>query len=264
MQNDKKRECDSHDEKYYKKLTIPNVLTVFRMISSVALFSYIAMYGITSPLMVTLAALGIGATDAVDGYLARNFDMKSQLGSVLDPIADKIYNWGMALTLMGTGIMPLWPLAIGIRDIAVAGITSYQYKKNGKEMLPTIPAKVKMFLQSAGMISTLAFGFGTSGLSLIAPICMGSAIATVIPEIYCIRKKYFNKDNEQINIVNNDFIKQENLEEQNNNQKENSKTLEYNGPTIENVQEKQKVMQKTLFNNSIFRRKNNNNNNTSK
>ena len=64
---DKKDEIK--DEKYYKKLTIPNALTVFRMISSVALFGYIAKFGITSPLLVTLATLGIGATDAMDGYL---------------------------------------------------------------------------------------------------------------------------------------------------------------------------------------------------
>ena len=242
---DKKDEIK--DEKYYKKLTIPNALTVFRMISSVALFGYIAKFGITSPLLVTLATLGIGATDAMDGYLARNCGMASQLGSILDPIADKIYNWGLGITLMATGIMPLWPLTIAARDAIVFGVSTYQFKKNGLEMKPTIPAKLKMALQSAGTISTIAFGFGDSGLSLIAPICMAGAIATVIPEVICIKKKYFNKD-KTVGIepkidetIRNDF-KEDTIKPI-----EKSKTLEYNEPTQDITYDNPKVKKKTLF-----------------
>lgn len=243
----KDKKYEIKDEKYYKKLTIPNVLTVFRMISSVALFGYIAKFGITSPLLVTLATLGIGATDAMDGYLARNCGMASQLGSILDPIADKIYNWGLGITLMATGIMPLWPLTIAARDAIVFGVSTYQFKKNGLEMKPTIPAKLKMALQSAGTISTIAFGFGDSGLSLIAPICMAGAIATVIPEVICIKKKYFNKD-KTVGIepkidetIRNDF-KEDTIKPI-----EKSKTLEYNEPTQDITYDNPKVKKKTLF-----------------
>lgn len=246
---EEKRDRYNHEENYYKKLTIPNVLTIFRMIASVALCGYIAAYGITSPLLITLATIGIGATDAIDGYLARNCGMSSQLGSILDPIADKIFNWGIGITLMATGIMPLWPLLISVRDIAMFTVASYEFKKNGKELLPTVPAKLKMALQSTGLVSTLAFGFGTSGLSLIAPICMASAIATVIPEIYCIKKKYYSKNDK--NIKTNDnyseqvmLLKQDNKEIE---QKEKSKTLEYNNLTFEKTNDKQKIKKKTLF-----------------
>ena len=242
---EEKRECDNHEESYYKKLTIPNILTVFRMISSIALCGYIASFGITSPLLITLAALGIGATDAVDGYLARNFNMKSQLGSILDPIADKIYNWGLGITLMATGIMPLWPLLISVRDASVFAVSSYQFKKNGKEMLPTIPAKLKMVFQSMGMISTLAFGFGDTGASLIAPICMTAAIATAVPEIFCIKKKYFNEkeditveESKEVTLVEDTYQE---------NEIEKSKTLEYNSLTYNNINDKPKIKKKTLF-----------------
>lgn len=248
MQDNEKRQCDNHDENYYKKLTIPNILTVFRMISSVALCGYIATFGITSPLLITLAALGIGATDAIDGYLARNCGMSSRLGSILDPIADKIYNWGFGITLMSTGIMPLWPLSILARDAAVFGLTTYQFKKNGKEMAPTIPAKLKMVFQSAGMVSTLAFGFGSSGTSLIAPICMGAAIATVVPEVICIKNKYFNeKENKQENNLVEDKKIIYTDDEQPIDKIEKSKTLEYNSPTQEFVNDKPKIKKKTLF-----------------
>lgn len=244
---EEKRDRDNHEEKYYKKLTIPNVLTVFRMISSVALCGYIATFGITSPLLITLATIGIGATDAIDGYLARNCGMSSQLGSILDPIADKIFNWGIGITLMATGIMPLWPLLISVRDVSMFALASYEFKKNGKELLPTFPAKLKMALQSAGLVSTLAFGFGTSGLSLIAPICMASAIATVVPEIYCVKKKYYSKNDKNIKDNNCESKIQINQTIEEQEQKEKSKTLEYNNLTFENVNDKHKIKKKTLF-----------------
>lgn len=266
MEEDKKRECDEHDDSYYKKLTIPNVLTGLRMVSSVALCSYIAMHGITSPLLITLATVGIGATDALDGYLARHHGMASQLGSVLDPIADKIYNWGLGITLMATGIMPLWPLLISARDLTVAGITSYQFKKNGVEMKPTFPAKAKMFLQSAGLVSTLAFGFGDNGLSLLAPIFMGAAISTAIPEAICIKKKYFSKkkDVKETNFELAEINGEPAEQQLTISPKENSKTLEYTSPTIEFVPSKPKVMKKTIFSSSPFHGKNNNDGNTRK
>jgi len=243
---EEKRPCDNHPSDYYKILTIPNVLTAFRIVSSIALCGYIATFGIISPLWVTLATIGIGATDAIDGYLARNCGMSSQLGSILDPIADKIFNWGIGITLMATGIMPLWPLLIAIRDFSVFSVASYQFKKNGKEMLPTIPAKLKMFLQSAGMVSTLAFGFGGEGLGLIAPICMASAIATAGPEVYCIKKKYFNneesKEEKETVMPKQELV--DNLETQ---KIEKSKTIEYNSLTQENINDKPKVKIKTIF-----------------
>lgn len=246
MSDKEKRECDSHDESYYKKLTIPNAITVFRIVASIALCGYIAKFGITSPFLITLSTLGIGATDAIDGYLARNCGMSSQLGSILDPIADKIYNWGIGITLMATGVIPLWPLLISVRDMAVFGVSTYQFKKNGKEMLPTVPAKLKMLFQSMGMISTLAFGFGTTGASLIAPICMGAAIATVVPEIFCIKKKYFSKkeNTTEVKQVQKATLIETPIEEQ---KIEKSKALEYNRFISEIINDKPKVKKKTLF-----------------
>lgn len=248
MIDKEKLQSDYRDEKYYKKLTLPNVLTVFRIISSLSLCGYIAKFGITSPLLITLSTIGIGATDALDGYLARNCGMSSRLGSMLDPIADKIYNWGIGITLMASGIMPLWPLLILVRDASVFGLTTYQFKKTGKEMKPTIPAKLKMVFQSMGLVSTLAFGFGSFGVSLIAPICMGTAIATAIPEAICIKKKYFNKEEE---ISQNIPVKEEQLvycnDESNINEIKKSKTLEYNSLTYEYANDKPKIKKKTLF-----------------
>lgn len=64
--------------------------------------------------------LGLGATDWVDGYLARALDQESELGKVLDPLADRL---AVAAAVIGgwiSGALP-WPiaLAIGVREGAV-------------------------------------------------------------------------------------------------------------------------------------------------
>lgn len=68
-------------------ITVPNLLTVFRMVL-IPVFVSLLFY------QRFLLALGIfilaGVTDGLDGLLARRFDQKSQLGTILDPIADKL------------------------------------------------------------------------------------------------------------------------------------------------------------------------------
>ena len=68
-------------------VTVPNLLTVFRMVL-IPVFVSLLFY------QRFILALGIfvlaGVTDGLDGLLARRFNQKSQLGTILDPIADKL------------------------------------------------------------------------------------------------------------------------------------------------------------------------------
>lgn len=186
------------ENKYYNKFwTIPNTISIIRIILSILLFIYIAINGITSPIIITIITIIIGGTDFIDGHIARSHNMTSKYGKIIDPIADKIFNWGIGITLMIANIMPTWPLLIGVRDIVVASISYYQLKKNNKLMTPTYPAKAKMLFQTIGVVSTIAFGFGHKGLSLIAPVFMALAISTALPEAFCIKDKYFNNPNKK-------------------------------------------------------------------
>lgn len=68
-------------------VTIPNILTVLRM-ALVPVFVSLLFYGrFLTALAVFIIA---GITDGLDGLLARRFNQKSQLGTILDPIADKL------------------------------------------------------------------------------------------------------------------------------------------------------------------------------
>ena len=174
-----------------KIVTIPNIITFFRIIGSILLIIYIAINGIKDLSFIILMVLILGFSDLLDGFIARAFNMQSDFGLIIDPIADKIFNWGIAGSLMMRGVMPTWVLLIAIRDVGI-GLFSYKIMKKGiaKKVPPTIPAKVKMLFQSLGLLATLAFGFGWSGLTLIAPILMILAILCVIPEIFAVYRKY--------------------------------------------------------------------------
>ncbi len=174
-------------KKYENKiLTIPNIITIIRMIGSIYLLSYIYKNGIDNHYFVTTFALVLALSDLLDGFIARRYNMYSHLGGALDPIADKLLNWGIGLVLMVKGIMPLWPLVIAIRDVIVFLFTSYLFLCKKIELKPTMPAKLKMCFQSAGVIATLLFGFGKEKLLLIAPIFMGLSILMIVIEPYYI------------------------------------------------------------------------------
>lgn len=74
-----------------KLFTIPNVLSMFRIILAFV-FLYIAVkYGISEKHKELTLILVISAlSDAIDGKVARKFNMISELGKILDPVADKL------------------------------------------------------------------------------------------------------------------------------------------------------------------------------
>ena len=68
-------------------ITVPNLLTVFRMVLIPVFVSLLFYQRFILALAVFATA---GVTDGLDGLLARRFNQKSQLGTILDPIADKL------------------------------------------------------------------------------------------------------------------------------------------------------------------------------
>ncbi len=107
--------ADVRIEASSKIWTIPNALSVVRLaLIPVFLFFIVAQFDALA-LGVLIVSSG---TDYLDGYLARRLNQTSQLGRVLDPVADRIY---ILSTLLGLGwrdFMPWWLVAVIIsRDV---------------------------------------------------------------------------------------------------------------------------------------------------
>ena len=90
---------------------IPNILSVFRIIL-VPIFAYIFLGLNNIPLACGVYILA-GLTDIIDGYIARKFNFITRLGTVLDPIADKLLQLTVTASLAISGLNFMW-LVFGI------------------------------------------------------------------------------------------------------------------------------------------------------
>ena len=85
-------------ERNVKILTIPNLLSLFRIcLIPLSVWLYCGKQDFSGAGWVILLS---GVTDVADGYIARRFNMVSDLGKVLDPIADKLTQTAMMLCLL--------------------------------------------------------------------------------------------------------------------------------------------------------------------
>jgi len=96
---------------------IPNFLTALRLAASPALVALLWRGHDYAALIVFVIA---GATDALDGYLAKRFNLQSRFGRYMDPAADKLLMLTSFLALTVLGVTPVWLTALVItRDAAI-------------------------------------------------------------------------------------------------------------------------------------------------
>ena len=119
---------ENNHNKYQKKIiTIPNVLSFFRLcLIPVILWIYL---GLENYIFAGFMFFFSGLTDLVDGYIARKFNMISDVGKVLDPIADKATQ-GVVVLLLATKFPIILAVAalILIKEVFMA-ITGYMVIK---------------------------------------------------------------------------------------------------------------------------------------
>jgi len=110
-----------------RNLTLANQLTILRIVLIPA-FVLLVVYGrLGAALLVFITA---GATDALDGLIARRAGQRTSLGAWLDPMADKLLlvTTFIVLTLPGIPLanhLPLWLTVVVIsRDIVIIGVVA--------------------------------------------------------------------------------------------------------------------------------------------
>tara|TARA_Y100000768_G_scaffold83379_1_gene59492 strand:- start:457 stop:984 length:528 start_codon:yes stop_codon:yes gene_type:complete len=96
---------------------LPNLITLSRLFVSIYLFNQYLIENIRIPLLVTLIA-AIGISDSIDGIVARRLNQVSKLGTILDPVCDRIVF--LLLLFWLEDIFPIWFFyGIFIREILV-------------------------------------------------------------------------------------------------------------------------------------------------
>jgi cardiolipin synthase len=133
---------------------LPNVLTVLRMLLVVPLAWLIDDRRFDAALIVAAVA---GATDAIDGFLAKRCGWQSWLGGVLDPLADKLMLLACFLSLGLIGAHPLWLawLVIGRDVVIVAGAATYHFLIGRLSAEPTPLSKLTTLIQICYVLAQL-------------------------------------------------------------------------------------------------------------
>ena len=100
--------------------TVPNVLSILRL-TSVPVFVWLFVSGRENAAVVLYAA---GAwTDFFDGVIARKFDQVSEIGKLLDPLADRILIIALVVALVARDSLALWlAIAIVARDVLLLSV----------------------------------------------------------------------------------------------------------------------------------------------
>lgn len=125
---------------------IPNLLTTLRILLVVPVIWLLLQREFGAA--VTLFFLA-GASDGLDGYLAKTYGWGSRLGAILDPLADKALLMGSFLTLGWLGLIPSWlVITVVVRDLViVAGALVYHFKVQQLEASPSLISKINTAAQ---------------------------------------------------------------------------------------------------------------------
>ncbi len=140
------------------KKDIPNIISVLRIFLVVPVVLFLLDEEYAYALFLFFVA---GISDGLDGFLAKRYGWTSRLGSILDPIADKLLLVCCYVTLGWLGHIPVWlVVAVITRDaVIVLGAVAFYLLIGRYEMAPSWASKVNTFAQivlGLAVVTTLA------------------------------------------------------------------------------------------------------------
>jgi cardiolipin synthase len=160
---------------------IPNAICVVRILLVIPIVDLLVARQFDLAFVLILLA---GASDGLDGFLAKTFDWRTRLGGLLDPIADKLLVTSVFLTLTYIGIVPVGlAIIVVLRDVVIVlGATIYQLFIAPVRGRPTRISKLNTACQLAFITFTLtqaAFGWPPSiSLTMLGAAVVFTSIAS--------------------------------------------------------------------------------------
>jgi cardiolipin synthase len=154
-------------------ITIPNILSLIRIYSS---FPIVVFFWLGNYKVVLIVLILAYITDAVDGFVARQFNQVSDWGKVLDPLGDKVLSTSVSLLLLQKGILDLYFVVLVILRDFLISVFSVKKIKNEKFVFRAVfVGKLLTFL--------LAILYSLSVLNLMNSVSLS---VVKILEIVCL------------------------------------------------------------------------------
>lgn len=141
-------------------MNLPNKLTMARIIAvPFFIWAYMTNHYIVALILFILAAL----TDMLDGKIARKYNLITNFGKIMDPLADKILVYSAFCLMVEDGTVPSWMLIIILaREFVIAGMRAVAAAE-GIVIAAGMSGKIKTVLQMVAVpLLILALGMQTS------------------------------------------------------------------------------------------------------
>lgn len=149
-----------------KLKNIPNLLSLLRLLL-VPVFVFLFLDGKTTAAAIVFIFSGF--TDVLDGYIARKYNCISNLGKVLDPLADKLTQMCAFICLYITELIPLWmPVVYFVKEFATAIGALFVFRKGKVVVKSHIFGKLATFFVFAFVSTMIFFGDRISRGTIVA------------------------------------------------------------------------------------------------
>lgn len=137
---------------------VPNILTMLR----VALIGvFIWQYVIGHRYWAMGVFLVAGATDFLDGYIARKHNLVTNFGKLMDPLADKLMLVTALTCLMASGLVPLWVVLVVVAKELLMVIGGYWMLRHGTVVQAHIIGKAATVVFIIAVMATFLHEFTT-------------------------------------------------------------------------------------------------------
>ncbi|MBR5342874.1 MAG: CDP-alcohol phosphatidyltransferase family protein [Oscillospiraceae bacterium] len=168
-----------------KILTIPNLLSCLRL---ALIPCFVWQFLVRDDRIATMILLLVsGLTDVADGFIARRFDMVSDLGKVLDPLADKLTQAAMLVCLTGSYPMMLLPFGLMVvKEMVCVGTGLAAIDSSGDVKSADWHGKLATVLLYGMLITHVLWLDIPAGVSL-ALILLCAAVIVLSGTLYGVR-----------------------------------------------------------------------------
>lgn len=174
-------------DRYNSSISIPNILTVVRILLTPLFVIFLLRDLYTHALMVFAIA---GLSDGLDGLIARYLNQRTKLGAYLDPTADKLLLVSAFIALAVLGVIPAWVAVIVIaRDVIIClGIAILLLTEKPYEVRPSLVSKCTTTAQILIVLLSLFDPTHVKLTALHFPLLWITAILTILSGLHYIYK----------------------------------------------------------------------------